>query len=88
MAQLLPVHSGIVGPLVLEPITPYEARWAQAAALARAGVRWVARKVCGLLGKWLGALAGALVSPAGAIVGAAIGIAVGCAAARLACAAM
>jgi len=88
VARLLPVHSGVVVPAVIEGYNFVRGKVSAAAAVARVGVRWVARKVGGLLGKWFGAVVGTLFSPAGAIVGAAIGIAVGCAVARLVCAAM
>lgn len=88
VAKLLPIPSGLLGSTLPELWNVLRGKVGALAAIARAGIRWIARKAGGLFGKWLGGIIGALFSPAGTVVGVAIGIGVGCMLGRLACAAM
>lgn len=86
VAQAMPVRAGLAGSALPEFRNRAGRMVGALAAAARVGVRALARKVFGFLGKWLGTAVGALFSPAGAIVGAAVGIAVGGLVASILCA--
>jgi hypothetical protein len=86
VAENLPVPSGWLGPAVPEIWNVLRGKVGIVMAVARTGIRWFARKVGGLLGKWLGVAIGTIFAAPGVIIGAAVGIAIGCLVARLACA--
>ena len=77
IVKRMPARASVIGFSLPELRKRVERKAGAVAAAARVGIRWLAHKVGGFLGKWCGAAVGALFSPAGAIVGAAIGIALG-----------
>jgi hypothetical protein len=86
VAENLPVPSGWLAPAAPEIWNVLRGKMGVAMAVAGTGIRWFARKVGGLLGKWLGVAIGTIFAAPGVIFGAAVGIPIGCLVARLACA--